>query len=367
VARLVDDLLQAGSEVLVIARRCSLEPHPGLRWIRVRGPVRPATIGFPCFWVAGSVNLWRHRRGIVHAHGVVVGARADVLTAYFCHHALRAAAAGPRAKRATWAYRMNAALAERQALAAERWALRPTRTRCLIALAPGGRRELARYFAFDTDSVKVVPCTLDVAAFARDESARAEVRHRLGLSPGDLLALFVGGDWQRKGLPLAIEATARAGWHLAVVGDGDESAMVEVAERHGAADRLHFIRPPAQGRGRGSEFTRPAYSAADAFVLPSAYETFSLVAHEAAAAGLPILATRVNGIEDLISEGENGWFVSRTPEDIARRLDGLRDRGADGRDAMGDAARRSVAHLESNAAARHHAIYRGCRAPASGF
>ncbi len=45
------------------------------------------------------------------------------------------------------------------------------------------------------------------------------------------------------------------------------------------------------------------YELADAFVLPSSYETFSLVTFEAAASGLPILATPVNGVRELIATG----------------------------------------------------------------
>ena len=65
--------------------------------------------------------------------------------------------------------------------------------------------------------------------------------------------------------------------------------------------RLHFL---------GSVDQMPRlYAAADAFVLPTSYETFSLVTYEAAAAGLPLLVTRVSGVEDLLADGLNGWFI----------------------------------------------------------
>jgi UDP-glucose:(heptosyl)LPS alpha-1,3-glucosyltransferase len=65
------------------------------------------------------------------------------------------------------------------------------------------------------------------------------------------------------------------------------------------------------------------YAAGDAFVLPTAYEAFPLVSLEAAASGLPLLVTRVSGIEDLLRDGFCGWFVAREPRDIARRLNEL--------------------------------------------
>jgi UDP-glucose:(heptosyl)LPS alpha-1,3-glucosyltransferase len=66
------------------------------------------------------------------------------------------------------------------------------------------------------------------------------------------------------------------------------------------------------------------YAAGDALVLPTAYETFSLVTFEAAASGLPLLVSRVSGVEDLLQDGRNGWFIGRAGPDIARRLSELR-------------------------------------------
>jgi UDP-glucose:(heptosyl)LPS alpha-1,3-glucosyltransferase len=65
------------------------------------------------------------------------------------------------------------------------------------------------------------------------------------------------------------------------------------------------------------------YAAADAFVFPTAYEAFPLVALEAAASGLPLLVTAVNGVEDLLEDGRNGWVVTRDAQDIAGRLNEL--------------------------------------------
>ena len=63
------------------------------------------------------------------------------------------------------------------------------------------------------------------------------------------------------------------------------------------------------------------YPAADAFVLPTLYETFALVCLEAMASGLPVLAAPVGGIEDYLRDGENGFHIRRDPADIAAKLD----------------------------------------------
>jgi glycosyltransferase involved in cell wall biosynthesis len=66
---------------------------------------------------------------------------------------------------------------------------------------------------------------------------------------------------------------------------------------------------------------RPFLWGADAFVLPSAYETFSLVAFEAAGAGLPVLVSRVYGVEDILTDGVAGFLIERSSSGVA---DGIR-------------------------------------------
>ena len=83
------------------------------------------------------------------------------------------------------------------------------------------------------------------------------------------------------------------------------------------------------------------YELADAFVMASSYETFSLVTFEAAASGLPIVATPVSGVRELIEDGHNGYLIERDPRAIAERLRRL---AADPqlRIRLGRAARRSA-------------------------
>ncbi len=101
------------------------------------------------------------------------------------------------------------------------------------------------------------------------------------------------------------------------------------------------------------------YSAADAFLLPTSYETFSLVTFEAAASGLPLLATAVNGISELIEEGVT-TASSSIAATAARSRRGCDELGADPalRKRLGEAARRSASRFswESTVLA-HHELY----------
>ena len=79
----------------------------------------------------------------------------------------------------------------------------------------------------------------------------------------------------------------------------------------------------------------------DIFFFPSRYEAFSLATIEAAACGLPIVASRINGTEDFITPGENGFFIEHDAEDAARALR-LLIANPELRTAMGRSARKLV-------------------------
>jgi glycosyltransferase involved in cell wall biosynthesis len=333
-AELCTGLLARGYRVTVIARRCELAPHPALRFIRVRGPRRPFSLAYPAFFVLGSLAVLRWRDGILNTMGAIVLNRADVVTVQFCHRGYRAAGGAPQTSRANLAHRANAAAAACMTRAAERFCYHPRRARQLVAVSRGVARELERFFPAAAAGVAVIPNGVDGQEFTPQPGTRDELRTQLGIAPGDLVALFVGGDWDRKGLRFAIEGITRAaGWHLLVAGRGDEGRYRRIAEEQGVVRRVHFA----------GHISLPArhFAAADAFVLPTLYEAFALVTLEAAAAGLPLLVTAVNGTEELLRDGVNGWFVERDSATITQRLDELRD-DSELRAAMSRAARASV-------------------------
>lgn len=331
---LVRGLLDRNHRVTVISRTCKLPAHPLLRWVRVRGPRRPFSLAYPWFLAAGTVAAWLCREGLLHSTGAIIANRVDLSTVHFCHRGFEARGWVTRARRWSLPYRLNARLARLLSRAGERWCYRKRRVSRLVAVSGGLARELARGFPDLRGSIRVIPNGVDSNAFRPDPTAGRQVRHRFGLDDQVPVAIFVGGEWQRKGLGFAIEAlTNAADWHLLVVGDGDAEHFHDLATRRRVQDRVHFA-----GRQRN---TVPFYNAASAFVFPSAYETFSLASHEAAATGLPMLATRVSGIEDLLKDGVNGWYVERDAQSIARRLGDVQ-RDPERRRRMAAAARESA-------------------------
>jgi len=325
---LISGLLAAGHRVTVIAWACELPPQPGLRWVRVPGPTRPFVVAQPLFLLLASLLVRLRGRGVVHSTGAIVLNRTAIRTVHYCHHAAAELPAFSRASRRGWPYRANARLAASMKRLAESWCYRPGRCGRLVGVSEGVAGELRRHFPAMRDRIAVVPNGVDTDVFRtpREEGPPAE----------ELKAIFVGGEWERKGLGTAIEALDGCpGTRLLVVGGGDEATYRELAVRAGVAERVEFAGP--------SSDVASWLRRAEAFVLPTAYETFSLVTYEAAASGLPLLVTRVSGVEDILRDGVNGWFVERDPADVRRRLNQLRSdpelRAEMGRRARADSMR----------------------------
>ncbi|MBL8134519.1 MAG: glycosyltransferase family 1 protein [Anaerolineae bacterium] len=128
----------------------------------------------------------------------------------------------------------------------------------------------------------------------------AEMRHRMtGGHPDDTLLLYVGrisGEKQIDHLRPVLDAVP--GTRLAIIGDGPARAEME----------SRFAGTPTTFMGyMTGEPLSQAYASADVFVFPSAMETFGLVVVEAMAAGLPVVASRVGGIPDVVRIGETGY------------------------------------------------------------
>jgi glycosyltransferase involved in cell wall biosynthesis len=134
---------------------------------------------------------------------------------------------------------------------------------------------------------------------------------------GAVRALFVGGDFARKGGPDLIKAVRGLGGRVEldiVTGSNAVAVPPEVV------CRVHRGLQP-----QSVELVR-LYREADLFVLPTRGDTFAQVIAEAMACGLPIIATGIGGIGEMVREGINGRLVPPgSPRDLARALESLAD------------------------------------------
>ena len=170
---------------------------------------------------------------------------------------------------------------------------------------------------------------------------RQAVRSAAGFAPDDLVLVFVAlGHFERKGLPLVLQAMAQqtlpANVKLNIVGgeQGLIDAYRKKANELGLADRVNFA-------GMQKD-VRPHFWSADAFVLPSVYEVFPLVALEAAAAGIPMIVSPLNGVEEFLRDGENGFQIERSASGVADGVARLLAMNESERVALGTAAQQDV-------------------------
>jgi UDP-glucose:(heptosyl)LPS alpha-1,3-glucosyltransferase len=353
---LITGLSGLGHRVTVIARSCRLPPGAAAEVHLVRGPSRPFVLAYPWFLIAGSIAVWRRRRGLVQATGAIVLNRVDVISIHFTH---RAGTSTP--SRDSWPYRLQSRLSGALARLGERVCFRPGRARAFVCVSEGAAAELREHFPPIAAEVVTIYNGVDTDRFAPasgPEEVR-ELRAAYGVPAEGLLAAFVGSEWERKGLPQVLEALAFApGWTLLVAGGGEEDRYRALAERLGVAATVRWL-------GVTGEVER-VYRASDAFILASSYETFSLVTFEAAASGLAIVATPVNGVIEMIEDGRNGLLTERDPSAIAARLAQLSGDPAQ-RTRLGRAARESAVGFGSDRMVREHAaLYERLRAGESG-
>ncbi|MDP3937193.1 MAG: glycosyltransferase family 4 protein [Deltaproteobacteria bacterium] len=208
---------------------------------------------------------------------------------------------------------------------------------------------------------RVIHSGIDRQAFL---SARREdsLRAALGATKGSFLLGQVSKLWEGKGHETLLEAFDRLRRvhpesQLVLIGDGPLRTSIEsTARRLGLADRTLFL---------GHRNDVPALTAQlDAATLCSAYEGMGRVVVEAMAAGVPVIASRVGGIPELVREGRNGYLVPPgNASALAGRLGQLAGDGALRR-RMSREARASVGERfdEGTMAAEIASVYRAALA-----
>lgn len=159
---------------------------------------------------------------------------------------------------------------------------------------------------------------IDVQRFTpgpRDPAMRARLTDG---NPDDFLVINVGRHAVEKRLETMRKPLfSTPGVRLAMIGDGPHHANL----------RSFYKNTPTVFTGalRGEEVVN-AYRAADAFMFPSTTETFGLVALEAMACRVPVVAARTGGVQDIITHGHNGLFFNPdTPAEMGPLVQQLRD------------------------------------------
>ena len=229
------------------------------------------------------------------------------------------------------------------------------------ALVTIGRFTTDGYLAAgaSADTIHAIPNGVDLAALRAPTPRPTDLPPHV--VPGRYV-LFLGRLARRKGLDTLITALAAVppgdGVDLVIAGTGDERPVLEaMAERLGLTDRVRFV-----GRADGDRKTYLLQNAAAVAVPSRGWEAFPLVVLEAYAAGRPVLASRIVGLDDRVDHGTTGLLVDA--DDVAgwsAALTRARDDLA-WRTAAGAAARRVAADFDwPTIAAQHVALYERLR------
>ncbi len=297
-------------------------PRPDhIRFVKVPGLRYPLLGLMVSFHIIAPFILWWHRSIKGEQFDLVQGIGgnfigADLAYGHFCHRVYLREHKDARPKTFVrrmyyWIYDSIVSMLEPAVY---------KRANYIVTPSQGLARELQRHFkGASPEKIQVIANPVDVERMAKaDDFDPRPLRKSLGMSADDFVMIFVGaGHFERKGLLILLQAMQlvdKPEVKLIVV--GGRQYMVDdysaISEKMGLKDKVHFV-------GYQNDI-RPYLQVSDIFAFPSAYEVFPLVSLEAAAAGLPLLSPKLNGVEEFLKDGVNGWEVERTPEAFAKGI-----------------------------------------------
>lgn len=230
-------------------------------------------------------------------------------------------------------------------------ALRADGERCLIGRSdvivgatPDELKEMAALYGKSPARYEVIPPGVDLELFR--PLPKTASRRELHVD-AERVVLFVGRDDKLKGLDILLGAVSKlpeglkSGLKVLLVGDSGPRGASVAAQRDRMIGRLGLERI-VEVRGKVEQHDLPHYySSADICAVPSAYESFGMVATEAMACQVPVIAFAVGGLATTIADGQTGLLVPRgDPELFAARL--RHALAADNLPSMGRRARMAV-------------------------
>jgi glycosyltransferase involved in cell wall biosynthesis len=313
-----------------------------IRWVRIPAPRRPMALLFLVYHTLAPLyyvfELFRRSRRFDAVQIVESNASfGDVSYSQFCHrfylkHHWKQSR--PKGIRGTlrWLDHALHVLTEPFVFRRVRW---------IVVASRGLAREISAEYPFAAGKLVVIANGIELSRMsAPDSFDRRGFREAWGLRADVRVLVFAAlGHFERKGLPILLEAMRQAapgGCALMVVG-GERDLVASYRSRvtaMGLTDCVSFA-------GMQTD-VRPFFWAADAFVLPSLYEVFPLVALEAAAAGLPLIVSPLNGVEEFLRPGENGICVDVTGESVGAAVRTISAMEGEGLKRLGDQGKRDV-------------------------
>ena len=198
----------------------------------------------------------------------------------------------------------------------------------LVAATPAERIQLMWLYGADMHKICVIPPGVDVRHFC--PVPQAEAKRVIGIPEDNQMLAFVGRLEPLKGVDTLLKAIAIVKAQMSpsaeklclsiIGGDNDDDdpeiqRLMDLREELGLGEFVTFHGSKSQ------ETLQYYYSAAEAVIMPSHYESFGLVALEAMACGTPVIASEVGGLAYLVQDGVTGFHVpDRDPEELAGKI-----------------------------------------------
>ncbi len=187
----------------------------------------------------------------------------------------------------------------------------------IIVTSNSMKDEVCNHFHLPEEKANVIPNAVDVEKYKANVD-RWSIRRRFGVGDNEKMVLYVGRLVPQKGIEYLIRAMPRISWRFpdakfVVVGEGWMRGHLEwLADQMGQRWRTNFT-------GFISDDDLVALTkSADVMIVPSVYEPFGIVALEGMAAGVPVVASQVGGLAEVIEHDKTGvWVYPRSPDSIA--------------------------------------------------
>jgi glycosyltransferase involved in cell wall biosynthesis len=183
----------------------------------------------------------------------------------------------------------------------------------VIAISESVKNSLIKYEFIPEHKIFVIPNCIDYQTFASNSNPRSlKAKQEIVIGTVGRLEKIKGIEYLL--LAMTIILTKFPNAILEIIGDGSQfNKLKEIAENLGISKSVKFL----------GKFVNviPFYKRMDIFVLPSLLEGFGIVILEAMAMGLPIVATNVDGIKEVVVNGESGILVPpKNPKAIAEAI-----------------------------------------------
>lgn len=279
---------------------------------KIHQPHGPFAIRFIWYWISSAIKFRPEESDVRISCGAITHRRVDAAWMHYWHRDALARTGWVTSMTWNFPRLISRSSARLLALAAEFWVLRRPFTPRLIAVSNSQLRALTA--TYPTALVSFLPNPVKTANELDTGPKGTDCSETTAPT-----ILFLGGDWNRKGLNLIASAASRSASrhhsiiNLRVVGPGTNRQISRLSRLPGLDVSWSPWSAKIDDELRSSSL----------FALASNYETFSMAGHEALAMGVPVVTTDVHGLADSVRRTHLGRVVQRSADSFETAFDDL--------------------------------------------